>query len=217
MSHSCHMAATYGTGAFFLLGMAGSLHCLGMCAPLSSLFLGHTGGKDAASLLGYHGGRLFAYATVGYLLHRLGVTLDLIFALPITLVLAAIPLALYATGVHLPLPPAMLKLQGRVLSHIRHRRPRVTAFVMGIFTPLLPCGLLYGVLATSLRAPSGAVAALWMLAFAAGTVPLLLGGQAGIRWLSIHIPPCYYRHATRALACIALVTLIGFYLHHRLS
>jgi sulfite exporter TauE/SafE len=39
MHHHHHHLELFGAYAFFIFGLLGSLHCLGMCGPLSTLFL----------------------------------------------------------------------------------------------------------------------------------------------------------------------------------
>jgi sulfite exporter TauE/SafE len=51
-------------------------------------------------------------------------------------------------------------------------------------TPLLPCGLLYGVFATAFAAASFAGGALTLACFAAGGLPALALAQLPARWRS---------------------------------
>lgn len=56
--------------------------------------------------------------------------------------------------------------------------------MMGALTPLLPCGLLYGLYASALAAGSAARGAQLMGLFALGAIPALVAAQLQARWLS---------------------------------
>jgi sulfite exporter TauE/SafE len=53
------------------------------------------------------------------------------------------------------------------------------ALALGLLTPLLPCGLFWAAAASAALAPTAGAAAGWMLAFAAGSLPLLALSQFG--------------------------------------
>ncbi|MFN7131913.1 MAG: sulfite exporter TauE/SafE family protein, partial [Myxococcales bacterium] len=55
---------------------------------------------------------------------------------------------------------------------------------MGALTPLLPCGLLYGIFVAALVSGSFATGALVLASFALGAVPALLAAQLHVRLLS---------------------------------
>lgn len=205
-----HLNPIWGYQAFFLLGLLGGLHCLGMCAPLSTLLFS---GKAASRkpLLGYHISRVAAYMLTGFVLALLGVGIEKISPLPLVLWGISIPLILYAVGVPLKPPTITVKLQRRFITGIKQRSAVSRALVLGAFTPIIPCGLLYGALAASLAAPSPTVGALWMASFAVGTIPLLFMGQMGIRRIQHLIPPRAYALFLRVLAGITLVLFWIFY------
>ena len=216
MHHHLHTdASVYGVGAFFLLGVVGSLHCLGMCGPLSSVLLV---GKQAvfSGIAIYQGARLIAYSALGLGLHMIGRSVDLLLSFPLAFALAASVLLLYAFGVSIPVPRPLVAAYARLNQHSRQSHPAWRALVLGLLTPLLPCGLLYGALAASLAAPHSPTAALWMASFAAGTIPLLSLGQSGIHIVSRHLSPARYQLITRLLALAALAMILIFYWHHHL-
>ena len=49
----------------FLLGLLGSLHCLGMCAPIALLASGNPKSHVIAHRFLYNGGRIITYAIMG--------------------------------------------------------------------------------------------------------------------------------------------------------
>src|SRR3954469_16065186 len=63
----------------FILGLAGSLHCAGMCGPLA-LVLPTTGNSTAAFVLGrvaYNLGRIITYVVLGAVFGLIGLTFAL--------------------------------------------------------------------------------------------------------------------------------------------
>src|SRR5690554_5253832 len=63
----------------FILGLLGSLHCIGMCGPIAFMLpVNHKKPLIKAVQIGsYHFGRVFAYALIGLLLGLLGKGFDL--------------------------------------------------------------------------------------------------------------------------------------------
>lgn len=166
-----------------MVGLTGSVHCLLMCGPLACAGLPGVGGPEKwRAVLAYQSARVGAYALVGGLLGALGggVTRALaVSARPyLPWVMAA---ALVASA--LELGKRLRPVPG--LSHVASALTRAgakfslwsKAGAMGAVTPLLPCGLLYGVYAAALASSSWAGGALLMGAFALGGLPALLGAQ----------------------------------------
>ena len=164
----------------FLLGLAGSIHCAGMCGPLA-LALPQAGRGLAGSLAGraaYNLGRMVTYCLLGIVLGLLGKTavlaglqrtLSIVLGLTLVLgVLATRKFALSRTSVWL-----VQRLKGHISGLLR-RRSAVSLATLGLLNGLLPCGLVYvaGVAAIA----SGGIfkGALYMVVFGAGTVPMML-------------------------------------------
>ena len=61
-------------GSAFVMGLAGSLHCIGMCGPLAlSLPVSHK--NDLARVTGglvYNGGRILSYSLLGLIFGKVG-------------------------------------------------------------------------------------------------------------------------------------------------
>ncbi len=201
-------AAGGGALAFFVLGLAGGLHCIGMCAPLVVL-LGRTDRTPRASLGLYHAARLTAYAAVGAVVAAVGAPLRPVLSWPVVAVLGALPLLLYALRPVDVGPGALARLHAAGARRLRGLPPPARALGLGLLTPALPCGVLYAAAAGAVAAPSSAVGALWLVAFAAGTLPLLAVGQAGFTWAARAGRGAYAVPARRAAALVAALTLLG--------
>jgi len=194
----------------FVGGLLGSAHCLGMCGGFA-LLIGGTAPNWSHNLvrqLVYSGGRIFSYCALGALVGYGGLRLSDQFS-PLINVQAMIAIAagvllivqgLLATGVvaHLrarlqlarsgaaasAAPGGVSCLMGGLVgSYLRDPR-RSHVFLAGVFTGLLPCGLVYAfvTLAASTSHPLDAAAT--MAAFGLGTVPMMVLTGCGSSLLS---------------------------------
>ena len=175
--------------ALFLVGLLGGTHCVGMCGGIVGAL--SMGAPARWSMhLAYNAGRIISYATAGAIAGALGAaSLTLEGQAPVRLLLyllanlMLVALGLYLLGVTRAL--AFTERAGQKLwRHIQPltrrflpARTLVQAFPLGLLWGWLPCGLVYGALATALSAGSSERGALMMLSFGLGTLPnLLLAG-----------------------------------------
>jgi sulfite exporter TauE/SafE len=186
------------------MGFFGSTHCIGMCGGVTAaLTLSLPPATRAAPLrlfpylLGYNGGRIASYALAGALAGFLGQQftglLPVLKNYPISLWLSAA--FMIAVGLYLGdwwrglawLERGGAKLWQRIEPLGRRFLPPrnpLHALALGMVWGWLPCGLVYAALASALAA-GGATAGAWhMLAFGAGTLPMLLAMGAAAQWLS---------------------------------
>lgn len=185
----------------FVFGCANSLHCACMCGPLALAFHG-----GASGVLSYQCARAVSYGAIGVVLGATGAVLGasslgaptawVAFVFAAALVL----LAVFGERGIVELPGA-----GRVLNAAtaRGRRwsPGVRGAVLGLLTPLLPCGLLWSACAGATLAGSAFAGGAAMFLFALGSLPLLLLAQT-------QAVPLARRFGPRALAIAARVTML---------
>ena len=175
--------------ALFLVGLLGGTHCVGMCGGIVGAL--SMGAPARWSMhLAYNAGRIISYATAGAIAGALGAaSLTLEGQAPVRLILyllanlMLVALGLYLLGVTRALAfteRAGQKLWRHIQPLTRRFLPARTlaqAFPLGWLWGWLPCGLVYGALATVLTAGSAERGALMMLSFGLGTLPnLLLAG-----------------------------------------
>ncbi|HWV38018.1 MAG TPA: sulfite exporter TauE/SafE family protein [Vulgatibacter sp.] len=182
-------AAAIGFGAAAIVGIASSVHCFAMCGPLACSGLVTLRDRDPhtrrMAVWAYQLGRLSAYTAVGLLLGAAGAGISLAisrsiqpylpWAMAATLVIVALDL-----GKKFPAVPGVgrvVRALGRPLARLS---PVARSGAMGAITPLLPCGLLYGISAAALATGSATGGALVMGGFALGSGPALLLAQAGM-------------------------------------
>ena len=187
--------------ASLLLGLASGVHCIGMCGGIVAAFStqkvvhGPSDSPRAASLpllALFNTGRVGAYATAGALAGAVGsaggYAASVVGVQTAFYVLANVMLVLI--GLHLagisPLLARLEALGGPVWRRLRPVAARflpadtpLRALVAGSLWGWLPCGLVYGMLATAVATGSAASGALVMAAFGLGTVPnMMLAGFA---------------------------------------
>lgn len=174
--------------AMFLVGLAGGVHCVGMCGAIVATFAGAGPAARPAQALAYNAGRITSYAIAGALVGAIGSLAryadailpaqQILYAVAAaTLVLVGFALA-GATRVLGPLERAGAVVWQRIRPLTRGVLPASTplrAYALGGLWGWVPCGLVYGALATALAAGDWRRGALLMAAFGAGTLPLMLG------------------------------------------
>jgi hypothetical protein len=161
----------------FVFGAANSLHCACMCGPFALLI--HGGIRGAAA---YHSGRLLAYGVFGIGLGAVGASLGAAELRTPTAIVAFV----LAGGILLLLfggqrgalrVPGLAELVPRLLARARGLQGTQRALLIGLLTPLLPCGLLWAAFAAAAVAGSPLGGGSVMVGFAAGSLPLLAIAQ----------------------------------------
>lgn len=163
-----------------LLGLAGSLHCAGMCGPLA-LAVPSTGRGRMGFLAGrlaYQAGRLATYCLLGIVLGVVGRSLALAGVQRWASVAAGVwilaglgVLSGGASGWGLVRGVQWLK---RCLGVLLGRRTLPALFLLGAVNGWLPCGLVYAAGAGAVAAGGWWEAVAYMGVFGLGTVPMML-------------------------------------------
>ena len=179
--------------AAFMIGLLGSTHCIGMCGGIvGALTLNlpeqtrQSPGRLMPYLISYNSGRLISYSLAGLLVGLLSGTLGNIFQLgrfPLGGIIGGlfmVALGIYIAGWFQTMAPLE-----RLGSHFWRRiepfarrfmpvKSPLQALGLGFFWGWLPCGLVYSTLAWAATAADPLQVMLLMLAFGAGTLPMLL-------------------------------------------
>jgi sulfite exporter TauE/SafE len=165
------------------------VHCACMCGPLALAFQGGT--KGAVS---YHLGRTCAYGALGVGLGSAGAALGAReLGTPtawVAFVLAAGILVLVLVGERGAIAvPGLGRLLQRLMARTRALSPTARAGLLGLATPLLPCGLLWSACAGAAVAGSAWAGGGVMTGFALGSLPLLFVAQSQAGRLARHVGP----------------------------
>jgi sulfite exporter TauE/SafE len=188
-----------------LLGLAGSLHCVAMCGPLVGLVAPVLGRRLLPALL-YQLGRVSTYAFIGALAGLAGAGVDLAGLGAVLSVGAGAMMLVMAVGQAARSSSATgvwwtrhLARMLAAVAGIRVTHPRASALGAGAIHGALPCGLVYAaalVAAATGRPLDGAGV---LLAFGAGTMPVLLAV-----WIAASSVPAAIGRRLRVLTPAAL-------------
>ena len=193
------MTGELSVAAAFMIGMLGSTHCIGMCGGIvGALTMGlpettrQSPLKLLPYLLTYNSGRLISYALAGLLVGLLSSSLGAVFQIgkfPLGGIIGGlfmVALGIYIGG-WLQTMAWLEKIGSRFWKKIEPLGRRfmpvkspLQALGLGFFWGWLPCGLVYSTLAWAATSGSAVNSAILMLAFGAGTLPvlILMGGFA---------------------------------------
>lgn len=198
----------------FLLGLAGSLHCAGMCGPIAIALPGGrvdrvARGRTAQKLL-YQLGRVTTYSILGLLvgiggsaIRLSGYSRTLSIVSGVLMILAALIQFAFRRdwSILSPFRGSVSWLQKR-LQLLLSNRGALAHYGIGLANGLLPCGLVTTALFGALASGSIVSGAAYMAAFGFGTVPLMSAIALGFAAL-----PCNWRKRLPLIAPIAGLAL----------
>lgn len=176
----------------FVLGIAGSLHCVGMCGPIALALPVPAEIPRALGLLLYNAGRILTYGLLGLLVGLVGQLLALAGYQQLLSIVCGVLIVLWAILPLLPirtttLPNGLSFFHGFIkkqLSYFLKRRTRSTLLILGILNGFLPCGLVYVALAASLSTANSIMGGWFMVLFGLGTAPLMFAVGYVKNWLN---------------------------------
>ena len=168
----------------FLLGIAGSLHCVGMCGPLSFSLPIQTLElpKRFIYLLSYQIGRTFTYMLAGFLISITsrpfywgGVQQIISIGIGLLIMLIAISKKVEFSILSSLTNSRLFKwIQLLIAAKWKQATQPKGLLVLGIVNGLLPCGLVYIALASVLSYGDWKIGTAFMLFFGIGTMPAML-------------------------------------------
>ncbi|MFV0530539.1 MAG: sulfite exporter TauE/SafE family protein [Flavobacteriales bacterium] len=180
-----------------LLGLGGSLHCLGMCGPIAFTLSIDKRYKNKLLIqnLLYQTGRIVTYSVLGIFSGLVGKSFNIIGLQGKISIITGILLIIsvlfslekiQTTFLFTPINKGVIKLKTK-LSHYIKRSNYSSFMIIGLLNGLLPCGMVYTALTASIVAGSVLNSSFFMLLFGVGTIPLmfsavLIGNYAGMNW-----------------------------------
>lgn len=172
------------------LGAAGSLHCVGMCGPLSlalpTSHLSRT--KQFLSLLVYQSGRVITYSLIGLLFGLAGRRIYISgyqrwFSIGLGVLVLALAVIYYLrkNTVHIAFFNRFYMSIQQLIGRILKKNKGVMGFLwLGMANGLLPCGLVYVAIAATLSFSELTESVSFMAFFGLGTLPaMMMVGMAG--------------------------------------
>lgn len=200
----------------FLIGIAGGVHCIGMCGGIATAFSfaipkGHS---QLPYIVSYNLGRILSYTIAGAITGFIGgiASVNLGLGLPVLqsvsiafLVLLALYIGDWYKGLSI-----VERIGGRLWKRIAPFSKRLIPFKNPLYTFFygmiwgwLPCGLVYSVLTWSLASQSALQGGAMMLSFGLGTLPTLLATSLGASFLV----PVFQHKNTRQFISVLMLGL----------
>ena len=168
----------------FIIGLLGSLHCVGMCGPIVMALPLKAKEKTMVvfQALLYHIGRISTYAIMGIAMGIIGWGVALsgyqkAFSIGLGAVLiitAVFSISLERRLMQNPFVNRKFQWLKDKLSNALSIKGNTSAFKIGLLNGLLPCGLVYIALAGAVASGSALSGAAYMAAFGLGTLPMMV-------------------------------------------
>lgn len=204
-----------GTG--LLLGLLGSMHCVGMCGPIA-LALPSVKNSTQSRLTGiflYNAGRVITYGLLGFIFGLFGKSFviagyqqALSVGLGILILFFLLLPQRYFQGLQLRTglfqPVTKLKTAlGRLFKTASYS----SLLSIGILNGLLPCGFVYMAIAGAIAVANPLRGGLFMIFFGLGTVPAMLGLMLAGQKMSLSLRN-HFKKASPVFVSLVAVLLI---------
>ncbi len=167
----------------FVVGLVGSLHCVGMCGPIA-LALPVFGENKFQVILGrllYNLGRIITYSIFGALFGLFGSRIvlfglqqDLSIAIGVLILLyVIIPRKIKTSVSQLKFYSSITKFLKSNFSKLLNKKTNRSMLTIGLLNGLLPCGFVYVGIAGATSTNGWIEGALYMALFGLGTTPIM--------------------------------------------
>lgn len=167
----------------FILGLLGSLHCIGMCGPIA--FMLPVDRRNTTTkvlqITTYHLGRLLSYSLIGLFFGLIGRSLY-IFGLQQQLSIIVGALMILAIVVpsktisifnfSKPIYRLMSRIKTNLGAALKKKTPDAL-LTIGFLNGFLPCGLVYMAVFASMAMPNAFQGSMYMALFGVGTIPMM--------------------------------------------
>jgi sulfite exporter TauE/SafE len=199
----------------FLIGLAGSLHCVGMCSPL--VMAVSRGGNNAIFRnLQYNLGRILTYGILGSIVSLAGRGLHLAGLQQwISIIAGFLLFGVGIMSIRVALPANMqdvlLRFSGTLKNHFQqllNRRNIFTTVLLGMINGLLPCGMTLVAMGYCITVDGPWDGFLAMVIFGAGTLPAMIGFASITRSL-VGMLRVSYSTLQAGLIIVCAILLIG--------
>lgn len=166
-----------------ILGLLGSLHCVGMCGPIAFMLpvSRNQPVKQFFQITSYHLGRVLSYSIIGLLFGLLGKGFFLFGFQQQLSILVGVGMILFVLvpkigsklhQMHSPLQKVILRVKSALGKELK-KQQNDTFFTLGFFNGLLPCGLVYMAVFGAIATGNAWKGSSYMALFGLGTIPLM--------------------------------------------
>lgn len=167
----------------FILGLLGSLHCVGMCGPIAFMLPVDRSNsyKKIGQIFVYHFGRLLAYSLIGLVFGIIGKSLYIFgFQQQLSIAIGVLMIAFVLIPYNILGKYNLSKPVYRIISKVKSglgaalkKKTTDTFLTIGFLNGFLPCGLVYVAVFGAIATTSLMEGSFYMLLFGLGTVPLM--------------------------------------------
>lgn len=179
----------------FIMGLVGSLHCVGMCGPIALAlpYQANSKWQSAFNVVLYNLGRILTYSFFGLLLGFLGKGIALsgyqqwvsIFLGCLLLITAVFSLPVESKLQNIGSVRWLMSQVQKSLGALLQKPDGGSLLLIGILNGFLPCGFVYVGLAGAVTTGSILKSMGYMALFGLGTVPLMLSVSLSSRFISL--------------------------------
>ena len=166
-----------------ILGLIGSLHCIGMCGPIAFMLPVDRSNsyKKISQICIYHFGRLLAYSLIGLIFGMVGKSLYIFgFQQQLSILIGILMIAFVVIPQRIlgkySIAKPIYKLISKVKSGLGAALKKKTAdtfLTIGFLNGFLPCGLVYMAVFGAIATGDLLQSSLYMTLFGLGTIPLM--------------------------------------------
>ena len=167
----------------FILGLLGSLHCVGMCGPIAFMLPVDRSNsfKKISQISIYHIGRLISYSLIGLVFGLVGKSLYIFgmqqqLSIAVGILMIILVIIPYKTIGKYNLSKPLNRLISKVKSSLGSALKKKTAdtfLTIGFLNGVLPCGLVYMAVFGAIATGSLLEGSIYMILFGLGTIPLM--------------------------------------------
>jgi sulfite exporter TauE/SafE len=165
------------------VGLASSLHCVGMCGPIAMAIPMNRANSFTilSGVVQYNFGRILTYSWLGFMIGSVGLTIEIVGILQWVSIIAGAFMIVYAwrkwLAIHISFGNTIFGLQGFVSKNLGKVIASNLPFklsLLGMLNGLLPCGMVYVGLTNALVAGSPVNSLFAMASFGLGTMATML-------------------------------------------
>jgi sulfite exporter TauE/SafE len=181
----------------FSMGLMSSFHCIGMCGPISLALPVHKGTnlQKMTGLFLYNMGRAITYALLGLIVGSIGQAFSWFGLFRYMAIFIGVLMLSYAlwpfqldTKLHTPsVWQKLIQMLKRQMQLRLKTNTKLSWFLIGSLNGLLPCGMVYMALMTSLATGHHLQGSLFLFIFGLGTFPAMLAVGFFQKWFSPQI------------------------------
>lgn len=166
----------------FILGLAGSIHCIGMCGPIALMIPTGRGQSKGVSLALYHLGKLLTYLIIGVAFGLIVAGVHTFNVQSTLTIISGVLLLLFAI-----IPQVLSRLEKKgytlfngilafkqKLAQALNKNKIEFSFYIGFLNGFIPCAMVYSAAIVALSQKTMMNSMVYMLFFGLGTIPLMV-------------------------------------------